>query len=225
MAQPPEKTSANANSMWGGHYSRGPAETFARINASIDVDKNLYKQDIAASQAHCRMLAAEGIIEQADADAIIKGLTQILGEIEAGKMEFKLALEDIHMHVESRLKEIIGDAAGRLHTARSRNDQVVTDFRLWVRDAIDAIDGELAAFQAVLVKRADEHAATILPGFTHLQAAQPVTLGHHLMAYVEMITRDRGRFADARTRLNESPLGAAALAGTSFPINREMTAK
>lgn len=225
MAGSFKKSATTANAMWGGHYSQGPAETMARINASIDFDQVLYKQDIAGSQAHCRMLAAQGILPQADADAILRGLEQVKAEIESGKMEYSLALEDIHMHVEARLKEIIGEAAGRLHTARSRNDQAVTDFRLWVRDAVDALDASLKALQTALVDRAEEHAETIMPGFTHLQVAQPVTLGHHLMAYAEMFKRDRGRFADARKRLNECPLGTAALAGTSFPIDREMTAR
>lgn len=214
----------NANAMWGGHYSQGPADTMARINASIDVDKHLYTQDIAGSQAHCRMLAAQGILPQADAEAILAGLAQVQDEIAAGKMTYSLALEDIHMHVEARLKEIIGDAAGRLHTARSRNDQVATDFRLWVRDAIDGLDAELQALQTALLARAEEHADTVMPGFTHLQVAQPVTLGHHLLAYAEMLKRDRARFAGCRERLNECPLGAAALAGTSFPIDRHATA-
>ena len=224
MSKAPTKP-ATANSMWGGHYSSGPAEVMARINASIGVDHLLYTQDIAGSQAHCRMLAKQGILPQADADAILKGLEQVLAEISAGKMEFTPALEDIHMHVEARLKEIIGEPAGRLHTARSRNDQVATDFRLWVRDATDRLDGELKALQEALLARAEEHAGTVMPGFTHLQVAQPVTLGHHLMAYAEMFARDRGRLADCRKRLNESPLGAAALAGTSFPLDRHMTAK
>ncbi|MBM3618957.1 MAG: argininosuccinate lyase [Alphaproteobacteria bacterium] len=215
----------SANQMWGGHYSQGPAETMARINASIDVDKALYRQDIAGSTAHCQMLAAQGILPQADADAILKGLEQVLGEIESGDFTYSQSLEDIHMHVEARLKDIIGEASGRLHTARSRNDQVATDFRLWVRDAIDHLDGELKNLQLALLARAEEHSHTVMPGFTHLQVAQPVTLGHHLMAYVEMFSRDRGRFQDARKRLNESPLGAAALAGTSFPLDRHATAK
>lgn len=220
------KDSTNtANSMWGGHYSQGPAETMARINASIDVDKALYSQDIAGSQAHCKMLAQQGILSEPDKNAILQGLEQVKGEIEAGKMEYRLALEDIHMHVESRLKELIGDAAGRLHTARSRNDQVATDFRLWVRDAHDRMVNLITALQQALLTRAEEHAETIMPGFTHLQVAQPVTLGHHLMAYVEMLGRDKQRFTDARNRMNENPLGAAALAGTSFPLDRHFTAK
>jgi len=194
------------------------------INVSIDVDQHLYAQDIAASKAHAAMLAAQGIITTNDAKNIAAGLDTILSEIKAGTFTFKRALEDIHMNVESRLGELIGPAAGRLHTARSRNDQVATDFRLYVRDAIDAFDADLASLQRALVKRALEHAGTVMPGFTHLQTAQPVTFGHHLLAYVEMVARDRGRFVDARKRLNENPLGAAALAGTSFPIDRRATA-
>jgi argininosuccinate lyase len=214
-----------ANKMWGGRFGRKPDPLMEEINASIDVDRKLYRQDIAASKAHAAMLAKKGIIGGQDASKIAHGLNTILSEIEAGKFDFKRALEDIHMNVESRLSDLIGPAAGRLHTARSRNDQVATDFRLWVRDTIDAIDAALAAYQRALVEKALEHAATVMPGFTHLQSAQPVTFGHHLLAYVEMAARDRGRFADARARLNESPLGAGALAGTSFPIDRDMTAK
>jgi argininosuccinate lyase len=195
------------------------------INASIDFDRQLYRQDIAASKAHAAMLAKKGIIAAQDAKRIAHGLDTILSEIEAGKFVFKRALEDIHMNVEGRLAELIGPAAGRLHTARSRNDQVATDFRLWLRDAIDEIDGALAAYQRTLARKAFNHAATVMPGLTHLQPAQPVTFGHHLLAYVEMASRDRGRFADARARLNECPLGSGALAGTSFPIDRAMTAK
>jgi argininosuccinate lyase len=195
------------------------------INVSIDFDRHLYRQDIAASKAHVAMLAKTGIIGAQDAKRIAHGLDTILSEIEAGKFKFRRALEDIHMNVEGRLEELIGPAAGRLHTARSRNDQVATDFRLWVRDAIDDIDAALKGYQRALAEKALAHAATVMPGFTHLQTAQPVTFGHHLLAYVEMAERDRGRFADARKRLNESPLGAAALAGTSFPIDRAMTAK
>jgi argininosuccinate lyase len=194
------------------------------INASIDFDRRLYAQDIAASKAHAAMLAKTGIISDDDGKAIAKGLDAIADEIESGEFDFKQELEDIHMNVESRLGELIGDAAGRLHTARSRNDQVATDFRLWVRDALVDLDAGLKGLQAALIDRAQEHADTAMPGFTHLQSAQPVTLGHHLLAYVEMLGRDRGRAADCRKRLNESPLGAAALAGTSFPIDREMTA-
>jgi len=195
------------------------------INVSIDFDRHLYRQDIAASKAHVAMLAKTGIIGAQDAKRIAHGLDTILSEMEAGKFKFRRALEDIHMNVEGRLEELIGPAAGRLHTARSRNDQVATDFRLWVRDAIDDIDAALKGYQRALAEKALAHAATVMPGFTHLQTAQPVTFGHHLLAYVEMAERDRGRFADARKRLNESPLGAAALAGTSFPIDRAMTAK
>ncbi len=211
--------------MWGGRFGSKPDPLMEEINASIDFDRHLYRQDIAASKAHAAMLAKTGIITAQDAKRIAHGLDTILSEIETGKFKFKRALEDIHMNVESRLDELIGSAAGRLHTARSRNDQVATDFRLWVRDAIDRIDAALAAYQRALAQKALTHAATVMPGFTHLQAAQPVTFGHHLLAYVEMAARDRGRFADARARLNESPLGAAALAGTSFPIDRSMTAK
>ncbi len=214
-----------SNTMWGGRFSDSPAAIMEDINVSIDVDRHLFAQDIAASKAHAAMLAAQGIIAPDDAKNIAQGLDTILSEIVDGKFTFKRALEDIHMNVESRLAELIGKAAGRLHTARSRNDQVATDFRLYVRDEIDALDAAFADFQRALATRALEHADTVMPGFTHLQTAQPVTFGHHLMAYVEMAARDRGRFADARARLNESPLGAAALAGTSFPIDREATAK
>ena len=214
-----------SNKMWGGRFTERPDAIMEEINVSIDVDRHLYAQDIAASKAHAAMLAAQGIITANDAKNIGKGLDTILSEIGKGSFDFKRALEDIHMNVESRLGELIGPAAGRLHTARSRNDQVATDFRLYVRDTIDEIDAALAAFQQALAERALEHAATVMPGFTHLQTAQPVTFGHHLLAYVEMAARDRGRFADARKRLNESPLGAAALAGTSFPIDRDATAK
>jgi argininosuccinate lyase len=214
-----------SNKMWGGRFASGPGAIMEEINASIDFDRHLYRQDIAASKAHADMLAKQGIITADDAKKIAHGLDTILSEIEAGKFSFKRALEDIHMNVESRLSELIGEPAGRLHTARSRNDQVATDFRLWMRDTVDALDGALAAFQRALAEKAFEHAGTVMPGLTHLQTAQPVTFGHHLLAYVEMAARDRGRFADARKRLNESPLGAAALAGTSFPLDRDMTAK
>jgi argininosuccinate lyase len=214
-----------SNKMWGGRFGESPAAVMEEINASIDFDRHLYRQDIAASKAHAAMLAAQGIITAHDAAAIAHGLDTILSEIEAGKFSFKRALEDIHMNVESRLAELIGPAAGRLHTARSRNDQVATDFRLWVRETIDELDQALAGYQRALAEKALAHAATVMPGFTHLQTAQPVTFGHHLLAYVEMAARDRGRFADARSRLNQSPLGAAALAGTAFPIDRDMTAK
>ncbi|HET7491934.1 MAG TPA: argininosuccinate lyase [Bradyrhizobium sp.] len=214
-----------SNKMWGGRFTQRPDEIMEEINVSIDVDRHLYAQDIAASKAHAAMLAEQGIITANDAKNIVRGLDTILSEIGKGSFDFKRALEDIHMNVEDRLGELIGPAAGRLHTARSRNDQVATDFRLYVRDIIDDIDAALASFQHALAERALEHASTVMPGFTHLQTAQPVTFGHHLLAYVEMASRDRGRFADARKRLNESPLGAAALAGTSFPIDRNATAK
>jgi argininosuccinate lyase len=214
-----------SNKMWGGRFSAQPDAVMAEINASIDVDRKLFRQDIAASKAHAEMLAKQGIISAQDAKKIVHGLDTILSEIAAEKFKFKRALEDIHMNVEARLADLIGPAAGRLHTARSRNDQVATDFRLWVRDAIDALDAQLAGYQRALAEKALAHAATVMPGFTHLQTAQPVTFGHHLLAYVEMAARDRGRFADARKRLNECPLGAAALAGTSFPLDRAMTAR
>src|SRR5579871_1166799 len=214
-----------SNKMWGGRFSERPDAIMEDINVSIDVDRHLYAQDIAASRAHADMLAAQGIITASDAKNIGKGLDTILSEIGKGAFAFKRALEDIHMNVESRLGELIGPAAGRLHTARSRNDQVATDFRLWVRDAIDDLDSALAAYQRALAEKALAHADTVMPGFTHLQTAQPVTFGHHLLAYVEMAARDRGRFSDARKRLNEYPLGAAALAGTSFPLDRAFTAK
>lgn len=213
-----------ANALWGGRFAAGPDAIMEKINASIDVDRRLYKQDIAASRAHCRMLVATKIITAADGDAILKGLDTIEAEIDAGTFAFSAQLEDIHMNVEARLKELIGEAAGRLHTARSRNDQVATDFRLWVRDAFDTLDNGIKDLQHSLLDRADEHAETIMPGFTHLQTAQPVTFGHHLLAYAEMFDRDRGRMQDARRRLNEAPLGAGALAGTSFPIDRQQTA-
>jgi len=214
-----------SNAMWGGRFSGGPAAVMEEINASIDFDRKLALQDVAGSQAHAAMLAKQGVIEAVDADAIAKGLAQVKGEIEAGTFVFSRALEDIHMNVESRLAQIVGSAAARLHTARSRNDQVALDFRLWVRDAIDALMLAIGELQRALARRALECADMVMPGFTHLQSAQPVTFGHHCLAYVEMFSRDRGRFADARRRLNECPLGAAALAGTSFPIDREMTAK
>ncbi len=214
-----------SNTMWGGRFAGGPADIMEEINASIDFDRKLAMQDIAGSQAHVAMLAKQGILEAADAEAIAAGLAQVKGEIEAGAFAFSRALEDIHMNVEKRLAELVGPAAGRLHTARSRNDQVAVDFKLWVRDAIDALDAQIAKLQRALAERALECANMVMPGFTHLQSAQPVTFGHHLLAYVEMLARDRGRLKDARARLNECPLGAAALAGTSFPIDREMTAK
>ena len=214
-----------SNKMWGGRFASGPGAIMEEINASIDFDKALYRQDIAASKAHAEMLAKQGIITADDAKRIAYGLDTILSEIADGKFSFKRALEDIHMNVEGRLGELIGEAAGRLHTARSRNDQVATDFRLWMRDTIDALDAALAGFQRALADKAFAHAGTVMPGLTHMQTAQPVTFGHHLLAYVEMAARDRGRFADARKRLNESPLGAGALSGTSFALDRSMTAK
>ena len=217
-------TDKSANRMWGGRFKALPAEIMEEINTSIGFDKRLAPQDIRASKAHASMLAAQGIITKADAREILKGLEQVLAEIESGQMAYTRALEDVHMNVEARVKDLIGTPAGRLHTARSRNDQVATDFRLYVRETIDAFDTALAALQFVLARKAEAHAATVMPGFTHLQPAQPVTFGHHMLAYVEMLGRDRGRFADARRRLNECPLGAAALAGTSFPIDRQMTA-
>ncbi|HSA80909.1 MAG TPA: argininosuccinate lyase [Geminicoccaceae bacterium] len=210
--------------LWGGHFERGPAPLMEQINASIGFDKRLYAHDIAGSRAHARMLAEVGLLSAAERDAILAGLAQIEREFEQDRFPFSAALEDIHMNVEARLTELIGEPGQKLHTARSRNDQVATDFRLWVRAAIDRSDGLLRELQAALLARADEHADAVMPGFTHLQAAQPVTLGHHLLAYVEMFGRDRGRLADARARLNECPLGAAALGGTSFPIDRAATA-
>jgi argininosuccinate lyase len=211
--------------MWGGRFAAGPSAIMREINASIPFDKALWRQDIAASKAHAAMLGACGIVSAEDARAIEQGLDRIAAEYEEQGVPEDWSLEDIHMTVESRLAELIGPAAGRLHTARSRNDQVATDFRLWVRDAMDETDAALAGLQRALVTRAGEHADSIMPGFTHLQTAQPVTLGHHLMAYYEMIARDRSRFTDARRRLNRSPLGCAALAGTGFPIDRAMTAQ
>ena len=216
--------SATANSLWGGRFAGGPAEIMRRINASIDFDKRLYAEDIAGSKAHCAMLVAQKILSSEDGAAISAGLDQIRSEIEGGILVFSVEHEDIHMNIEARLAELIGPVAGRLHTARSRNDQVATDLRLWLRGAIDRLDPAMRDFQAALIDGAELEAATVMPGYTHLQIAQPVTLGHHLMAYVEMVGRDRGRLADCRRRLNESPLGAAALAGTSFPIDRFSTA-
>ena len=210
--------------MWGGRFAGGPSAVMSEINSSIGVDKRFWREDVAASKAHAAMLAAQGIVSREDAERIAAGLDQIAAEYRASGVTENQSLEDIHMHVEHRLKELIGPAAGRLHTARSRNDQVATDFRLWVRRAIDETDGAITDLQKALVLRAEEHAASIMPGFTHLQSAQPVTLGHHLMAYYEMLRRDRSRFADARARMNESPLGAGALAGTGFAIDRQSTA-
>jgi len=223
MTKAPDQ--ASASSIWGGRFAGGPSAVMQRINASIDFDKRLYAQDIRGSKAHCAMLVRARILTAEDGEAILTGLDRILQEIESGQFVFRAELEDIHMNVESRLAEIVGEAAGRLHTARSRNDQVATDFRLWVRDTLDGMEGALKGLQAALIDKAEIHAATVLPGFTHLQAAQPVTFGHHMLAYVEMFGRDRSRLRDARTRMNESPLGAAALAGTSFPIDRHMTAE
>ncbi|MBU2533138.1 MAG: argininosuccinate lyase, partial [Alphaproteobacteria bacterium] len=215
----------SANKMWGGRFTSSPSAIMEQINASVAYDKRLAPQDIRGSIAHARMLGDAGIISKADVKAIVKGLEAIIEDVTSGRFEWQTALEDVHMNIENRLRENIGDPAGRLHTARSRNDQVATDFRLYIRDTIDGFDGELAGLQLELARKAEIHAGVIMPGFTHLQPAQPVTFGHHLLAYVEMLARDRGRFADARRRLNECPLGAAALAGTSFPIDRHATAK
>ena len=214
-----------SNKMWGGRFGSAPDAIMEEINASIGFDQKLARQDIAGSNAHVAMLAKTGIVDQDTASAIGTGLDQIAAEIETGAFTFSRALEDIHMNVEARLAELIGPQAGRLHTARSRNDQVALDFRLWVRDTIDALDGQMQALQQALAHKALDHAGSVMPGFTHLQSAQPVTFGHHLLAYVEMLARDRSRLRDARIRMNECPLGAAALAGTSFPIDREMTAR
>lgn len=214
-----------SNKMWGGRFEGGPAKIMEEITPSIDFDKRLAEQDLAGSRAHTRMLAAQGIIAKEDADAILRGLDAIGQEIAEGKFIFKRALEDIHLNIEARLAEIAGPAAGRLHTARSRNDQVVTDFRMWIREACDRAEQGLRALQGALLAQAERHTTTVMPGFTHMQSAQPITFAHHCLAYVEMFTRDAGRFADGRKRLNECPLGAAALAGTSFPIDRDVTAK
>ncbi|OJH45554.1 argininosuccinate lyase [Paracoccus sp. SM22M-07] len=224
MTDRPDSTDA-ANSMWGGRFAAGPDAIMEAINASIGFDRRLYAQDIAGSRAHAAMLAAQGIISDNDAGAIREGLLTVLSEIEAGDFPFKTALEDIHMNVEARLKEIIGEPAGRLHTGRSRNDQVATDFRLWVRDQCDAAISGLRALIGSAMSQAEAGADWVMPGFTHLQTAQPVTWGHHMMAYVEMFGRDLSRFQDARARMNESPLGAAALAGTGYPIDRHATAQ
>ncbi|SDU40697.1 argininosuccinate lyase [Stappia sp. ES.058] len=214
-----------SNRMWGGRFAEGPDAIMEEINASIDYDRKLYSQDIEGSKAHVRMLAAREIVAADDAEKIAHGLDTIRSEIESGDFTFQRSLEDIHMNIEARLAELIGPTAGRLHTARSRNDQVATDFRMWVRDTLDTLDDQLTALIQGLSERALEHTGDVMPGFTHLQSAQPVTFGHHLLAYVEMFSRDRSRMRDARTRMNECPLGSAALAGTSFPIDREMTAK
>ena len=211
--------------IWGGRFSAGPAAIMEEINVSVGFDQRLAKQDLHGSRAHCAMLVAQGIVSKEDGDAIQEGLTRIEKEIAGGNFLFKRALEDVHMNIESRLADLIGAPAGRLHTARSRNDQVATDFRMWVRAALETLNEEVRKLQSVLIDKAEVHAATIMPGFTHLQTAQPVTFGHHLMAYVEMFGRDRGRLIDARNRLNECPLGAGALAGTSFPIDRALTAE
>ena len=215
---------STANQMWGGRFAAGPDAIMEAINASIGFDRRLYAQDIRGSRAHAAMLAAQGIISTSDAEAIGEGLLTVLSEIEAGDFPFSTALEDIHMNVESRLKDLIGAPAGRLHTARSRNDQVAVDFRLWVRDQCDAAISGLTALMQAFLAQAEQGADWVMPGFTHLQTAQPVTWGHHMLAYVEMLARDKSRFEDARRRMNECPLGAAALAGTSFPIDRHMTA-
>jgi argininosuccinate lyase len=211
--------------MWGGRFKGGSSDIMSEINVSIGFDKRLAVQDILGSKAHVTMLAAQGIVSNSDAAKICSGLEQVLAEIESGTFEFKTDLDDIHMNVESRLSELIGPAAGRLHTARSRNDQVATDFRLWLRDEIDAVVPAIKDLQLALIEQADRAADYVMPGFTHLQNAQPITFGHHLMAYVEMFQRDRDRFRDCRKRLNESPLGSAALAGTPYPIDRDHTAK
>ncbi len=224
MSERDDNNGQASNAMWGGRFEGGPSAIMREINASIPFDKALWRQDIAASRAHVTMLGAQGIVSGEDMQAILGGLETIATEYEANGVPEDWDLEDIHMTTESRLAELIGPAAGRLHTARSRNDQVATDFRLWVRDTIDQADAGLEELQKALVTRAGEHADSILPGFTHLQTAQPVTLGHHLMAYYEMVARDRSRFADARTRMNQCPLGSAALAGTGFPIDRGVTA-
>ncbi|MEE2932498.1 MAG: argininosuccinate lyase [Pseudomonadota bacterium] len=210
--------------MWGGRFTAGPADIMEQINASIEFDQRLFEQDIACSKAHAKMLLDQGIIGGDDGSKILNGLDQILIEIETGKFQFQLEFEDIHLNIESRLKELIGDAAGRLHTARSRNDQVATDFRLWVRDTIDQLDIQLRDLQAALIELGESHFDTLLPGLTHLQPAQPITFGHHMLAYVEMLGRDRSRLTDCRKRHNECPLGSAALAGTSFPVDRNATA-
>ena len=218
-------TDKSANTMWGGRFAAGPDAIMEAINASIGFDQRMASQDIAGSRAHAAMLGATGILSNKDVEAIREGLLTVLSEIEGGTFKFSTALEDIHMNVEARLKEVIGEPAGRLHTGRSRNDQVATDFKLWVRDQLDAVEGALLSLIAALLDQAEAGADWVMPGFTHLQTAQPVTWGHHMMAYVEMFGRDLSRVRDARARMNESPLGAAALAGTSFPIDRQMTAE
>ncbi len=217
-------TGTTSNAMWGGRFAAGPDAIMEAINASIGFDRRMAAQDIEGSRAHAAMLAATGIVDDSDVEAIREGLLTVLSEMERGEFQFSTALEDIHMNVEARLKELIGEPAGRLHTGRSRNDQVATSFRLWVRDQVDAVIAGIIALQKAFLAQAEAGADWVMPGFTHLQTAQPVTWGHHMMAYVEMLARDVGRFRDARDRMNESPLGAAALAGTSFPIDRHMTA-
>ncbi|HEX6101518.1 MAG TPA: argininosuccinate lyase [Alphaproteobacteria bacterium] len=224
-AAPAKPAGSAANALWGGRYAAGPSAIMAEINASIGFDRRLWREDVEGSKAHAAMLARQKILSPEDAAAIAQGLDRIAAEIESGAFPFRAEFEDIHMNIEARLKELIGEAAGRLHTARSRNDQVATDFRLWLKRAIDRVDAGLIDLQAALLDQAERHVATVMPGYTHLQPAQPVTFGHHLMAYVEMIGRDRGRLKDARARMDECPLGAAALAGTSFPIDRDATAK
>lgn len=224
MSPTPSSKPEAANAMWGGRFQGGPDALMDRINASIDYDQRLWRQDIAGSKAHCAMLITQGIIGAEDGQDILDGLDDVAAELEAGQFTFKTSLEDIHMNIEARLTELKGPAAGRLHTGRSRNDQVATDFRLWVRDQLDHLDQSLADLQRALLDQASAHVAVVMPGFTHLQTAQPVTFGHHMMAYIEMLGRDRSRVQDARTRVNECPLGAAALAGTSFPLDRHKTA-
>jgi argininosuccinate lyase len=224
LSDKPDLPDAKANMQWGGRFAAGPSVVMQEINASIGFDRKMWRQDIRGSLAHAAMLAKMGIIAPADEGEIRRGLDEIAAEIEAGQFPFDAALEDIHMNIEARLAARVGEAGKRLHTGRSRNDQVATDFRLWVRDAIDGLDGQIADVMRALAGRAAQHAADPMPGFTHLQTAQPVTFGHHLLAYVEMLSRDRGRLADCRRRLNECPLGAAALAGTSFPLDRDATA-
>ena len=225
MSDQSKSSGTDASAMWGGRFSGGPNDIMEEINASIGFDQRFFAQDIRASKAHAEMLGAQNIITPEDAKSICEGLDQVYGEIETGTFTFKRSLEDIHMNVEARLKEIIGEPGGRLHTGRSRNDQVANDFKLWVRDAIDQMDVAMQAMQEALIDQAEAHSDSAMPGFTHMQIAQPVTLGHHLLAYVEMLGRDRSRLIDARKRMNECVLGAAALAGTSFPIDRHMTAK
>ncbi|MGF0539671.1 argininosuccinate lyase [Agrobacterium sp. ES01] len=220
-----DKDAKSSNQMWGGRFASGPAAIMEEINASIGFDKKLYAQDIRGSIAHATMLAHQGIISAEDKDKILHGLHTILSEIESGKFVFSRKLEDIHMNIEARLSDLIGPAAGRLHTARSRNDQVALDFRLWVKDELQKLEAALTSLIKAFLDRAEEHAETVMPGFTHLQTAQPVTFGHHCMAYVEMFGRDRQRVRHAIEHMDESPIGAAALAGTGFPIDRQMTAK